>query len=208
MQRRSNSLSYFLTLSLLFICTSGKGQKLMKNPSFEDEPADATMPSDWFSCNRGTTPDILPGYWGVYTRPSDGQSYIGLITREDGSYEAIGQRLLNPLVEGECYEMSVDLSYSDVYAGYNSTIKLKVYLGEKKCKRDQEVYASPIIKSEQWQTFKFSFTPNNDMSYILIVAYDDSGKKAGNMLIDHLTQPGSCRRAISQPGRERTDTRL
>src|SRR5689334_15278944 len=46
------------------------------NPSFEDTPQDATMPQGWTGCKEGTTPDILPGFWGVYTPPSDGQTYV------------------------------------------------------------------------------------------------------------------------------------
>ena len=50
------------------------------NESFEGEPADATMPQGWMGCQEGTTPDILPGYWGVYTHPADGDTYLGPVS--------------------------------------------------------------------------------------------------------------------------------
>ena len=37
----------------------------LENASFEDEPQDATMPQGWRGWKKGTTPDILPGSWGV-----------------------------------------------------------------------------------------------------------------------------------------------
>ena len=55
------------------------------NSSFEGEPADATVPQGWMACQEGTTPDILPGYWGVYTYPANGDTYLGLITRGNGT---------------------------------------------------------------------------------------------------------------------------
>ena len=71
----------------------------LNNASFEGVPQDATTPSGWQECELGTTPDILPGFWNVYTEASDGETFIGLITRDDGSFESIGQRLSSPLKE-------------------------------------------------------------------------------------------------------------
>ena len=67
-------------------------QIYLTNASFEGEPQDATVPTGWFACELGTTPDILPGFWGVYSESSEGETYLGLITREDGTFESIGQR--------------------------------------------------------------------------------------------------------------------
>ena len=50
----------------------------LENASFEDEPQDATMPQGWRGWKKGTTPDILPGSWGVYLEPYDGDSYVDL----------------------------------------------------------------------------------------------------------------------------------
>ena len=57
------------------LCTGqlGLGQILLDNPSFEGEPKDATTPIGWLECEKGTTPDILPGFWGVYLQPYDGR---------------------------------------------------------------------------------------------------------------------------------------
>lgn len=78
----------FKTLSLIvallfFTFLSGLCQNIQFfNPSFEGEPRDAITPLGWIGCEDGTTPDILPGPWGVYLPASEGQTYMGLIVRK------------------------------------------------------------------------------------------------------------------------------
>ena len=45
------------------------------NSSFEGEARDAINPIGWIGCEDGTTPDILPGPWGVYLPAAEGQTY-------------------------------------------------------------------------------------------------------------------------------------
>ena len=120
---------------ILFCCIWSSGlqaQIYLNNASFEGEPQDATVPVGWFPCARGTTPDILPGPWGVTTESSDGDTYVGLITREDGTWESIGQRLKSPVKPRECYTFTLDLAHSDTYSGYNNPLKLRIWGGETK----------------------------------------------------------------------------
>lgn len=49
---------------LLAFAMIGYAQITVINPSFEDEPSDATTPQGWSACDDMTTPDIFPGYWG------------------------------------------------------------------------------------------------------------------------------------------------
>jgi hypothetical protein len=75
MYMKSFCLRLSLNLSLL-LSLSLKAQTIeLFNPSFEEEAQDATTPQGWSACKEGTTPDILPGFWGVYTMPSDGETY-------------------------------------------------------------------------------------------------------------------------------------
>lgn len=181
---------FYLSTSSLVLA-----QASLDNPSFEDEVADATMPTSWRACTRGTTPDILPGPWGVYNVPCQGFSYVGLITREDGSHEAIGQRLSSIIAKGSCWEWSLCLGHSKVYAGYNKPIRLAIYLGESRCELGQMIYQSDWIKKEDWEKIVFSFTAQIEGRYITLVA-DDGGKKInGNVLIDHLGPLTPCDRA-------------
>jgi len=173
-------------------------QIALDNPSFEGAPQDATLPQGWFACEAGTTPDILPGYWGVIQEASEGDTYIGLITRSDGSFESIGQRLAESLVKDLCYSFNMDLARSKTYAGYNFPIKLRVYGGVKKCQKKQLLWSSPTISHEDWETYEIKFTAKKKLNYIIIEAYFGDGllfKYNGNVLIDAVTPLMPCIRA-------------
>lgn len=168
----------------------------LSNPSFEDEPRDATVPQGWMICKEGSTPDILPGYWGVYNEPSDGDTYIGLITRANGTWEDVSQRLSAPLEKGSCHSWSFDLAHSDTYSGYNGPLKLRVWLSELKCQKGQLIYESPLIEHLDWKSYHIKFTPNRDYRYIRIEAFhaEDQFSYEGNILIDRLRSFKACDR--------------
>ncbi len=183
---------------LVFTTINSVAQISLDNTSFEGTPQDATLPQGWFACEKGTTPDILPGPWGVNLESSDGDTYLGLITREDGSHEAIGQRLPSPLVKNLCYDFKIDLARSKSYAGYNFPIKLRIYVGNKKGQKKQLIWSSPTIGHSDWETYDIRFTPKKDFNYIVIEAYFADGilfKYNGNVLIDAITPLIPCIRA-------------
>lgn len=170
----------------------------LDNASFEGEPQDATLPQGWFAVELGTTPDILPGIWGVTKESSEGDTYIGLITREDGSFESIGQRLPAPFEKNICYSFSLDLARSKTYAGYNFPIRLRVYAGTKKGKRSQLLWSSPTVNEEEWEAHEVKFTAKKKYNYIIIEAYYGEGllfHYNGNILIDGITPFVPCERA-------------
>ncbi len=186
------------SLILLFGVLLSAQDIRLANASFEDEPADATMPQQWNSCKRGSTPDIMPGYWGVYMEPTDGESYVGLITREDGSYESIGQKLDSPFLENECYKFTIDLARSNTYANYNLPIRLRIWGGTTRCSRDQLLVETKTIKHLDWQTYPLQFTAKKTYPYIIIEAYYAKGvyfPYNGNILLDNFTVFKKCPRA-------------
>ncbi|MGK0315983.1 MAG: hypothetical protein ACI86M_002215 [Saprospiraceae bacterium] len=158
------------------------------NPSFEDEPADATTPQGWHPCDNMTTPDIFPGFWGVYNEPSNGNTYVGIITRENGSYEQFGQRLSSKLKKGQCYRTSIDLAHSIIYSGYNKPIQVRIYIGSSKCNKNQLIFESPVVKSMKWSTHLIEFVPNGEHEYFIFQAHysDEPFNHKGNILLDNL----------------------
>ncbi len=187
-----------ITLFLLFISFESTAQITVTNPSFEDEPADATVPTGWWKIDPDTTPDILPGFWGVYNEASDGETYIGLITRPNRTWETIGQKLASPLEKGVCYTTSVDLAHSKTYAGYSTPIKCRIYIGDKKKNRTQLIFESDFINTSEWQNVRIDFMPESTMQYILIEAYHpDTATKGteGNILIDAFRPIKLCSKA-------------
>lgn len=172
-------------------------QIYLLNASFEGEPQDATVPSGWIPCQPGTTPDILPGVWGVYQEPAHGDTYMGLITRENSTWESVGQRLKSPLPSGQCLSMSLSLAHSNTYAGYNLPIKLRIWGGVERCARDQLLWESPLIEHRDWKTYRVDFVPQAPFQYIILEAYHKDGPFSyrGNILIDRLSAIKKCIRA-------------
>lgn len=187
-----------ITIAILLTwCLKSEGQRLdLGNSSFEGEPADATVPQGWMPCKEGTTPDILPGYWGVYTEPSDGETFVGLITRQNNTWESIGQRLPDMLRKSLCYSWALDLAHSETYSGYNGAIKLRIWLGTAKCRKDQLIFESPLIEHTEWETYEIRFMPNADYRYILLEAFhrEETFSYQGNILIDRLRAITACDR--------------
>lgn len=182
----------------LFFTLNLQAQVNIDNSSFEGTPNDAEMPNGWHSCNAGTTPDILPGPWGVAKEPSDGNTFMGLITRDNGEWESVGQRLKKPIKASVCYQFSIDLAHSKTYNNYNQPIKLKIWGGKTRCSKEQLLVESKVISHTDWETYEFTITPNNTYNYIIFEAYfgDDVVKSwKGNILIDNCSEIRRCDRA-------------
>ena len=182
---------------IVIAATISEAQVGLMNPSFEDTPADATVPSGWHACNERSTPDILPGFWGVYDEASSGQTYLGLIVRSDGSVESVGQRLYQSLPANECYSFTFHSAHSITYAGYDDFIKLRVWMGTAKCQRSRLIFESDYIEHRDWKRYTVSFTTNIDDRYIVLETYSpkDRGTVMGNVLIDHISPFRPCNRA-------------
>ncbi len=162
----------------------------------EGEPIDATMPDGWHACQEGTTPDILPGPWGVEEEAYEGDTFVGLITRPNGTYEAIGQRFSSPLKANACYTMSVLASHSESYAGYNTSGRLRIWLGTTKCDYAQLILDVKSLLHTDWERYPIRFTTDEVFEYIIIECYYPPGKhsSAGNILIDKVFAPVICDR--------------
>lgn len=187
------------TLFTLFIIFSFglNAQIKLSNASFEGiKPQDATMPIGWLACKTGTTPDILPGPWGVIKEPSEGETYLGLITRDDNSWESISQRLSKTIVSGKCYSIKMDLAYSIRYPRHNKPVKLRVYGSQEKCVDAELLFESELIDNTDWETYDFLFKPKQNFRYLILEAYYPGDEKiGGNILIDNIQMIRECGRA-------------
>lgn len=191
-----------LILSLFFISVQAFAQIELANPSFEGNPQDDSTPSGWIGCSNETTPDILPGYWGVFQKPSDGDSYLGLIAREDGTWESVGQRLNQPLKAFECYTFSLDLALSPTYAGYNMPLKVRIWAGSSTCGKLELLAESIPVKHYNWKTYDFVFIPKESHYFVVFEAYYATGKfyaYKGNILLDNCSSFYHCPRAKLDP---------
>lgn len=200
------------TLSLLilfsFFFCDAQEEIFLKNPSFEGFPKLSHTPSDWFDCGfpGESQVDIHPvpaSEFQVNKVAVDGQSYLGMVTRENETWEAIGQRLSQPLIGGKTYSFSINLAQSATYISAISTpglstisqkinfstpIKLKIWGGHGYCKKEELLAESPLIINTDWQDFSFTFQPKADFSYIVFEAFYKNPTLLpynGNILLDN-----------------------
>ena len=93
----------------------------LRNPSFEDTPrqggyyntkrqAQNNNIKGWFDCGiynfeEETAPDIHPSnFWSNTKQPSHGRTYLGMVTRDNDSWESVSQELRSPMKAGvECF---------------------------------------------------------------------------------------------------------
>jgi hypothetical protein len=184
------------------------------NPSFERAPNNgqsaATLPKGWETCNfEGETfPDIQPGSFEVTLKPYHGKSYVGMVGRDNGTFESITQKLPAKLKAGACYTMSVHLAKSPKYESFSRTtnketnfnrpLKLIIWGSENascKISTDKVLAVSPPVNSNSWRKFIFQFKPNTDVDRIHLSAYFVIDKYYnGNILLDNISQivPVNC----------------
>jgi hypothetical protein len=191
------NLRLFLLIQMIFTVSAGTSQVIrLENASFEGEPRDASVPMAWHGCEEGTTPDILPGPWGVYLEANDGDTYVGLITRDNGTWESIGQRLSSVLQQNTCYTFSMDLAHSNSYSGYNGAIRLRIWGGASKCEKTQLLVETEAINEPEWKNFIFQFKSQESIQYLILEAYfpDSESEFRGNLLIDDISPIRPCSR--------------
>lgn len=173
----------------------GRSQELIEIPiingSFEDIPrSGGNINIDikgWYDCgllrfSQETPPDIHPGgFWNNEIGAYEGKTYLGMVVRDNDTYEGVAQRLTNPLQAGKCYTMTVALAKSPQYLSrsrlteqeqnYTRPAVLRLWGGTGFC-NDRELLAeSPPVDNNQWKLYEFTFKPRSDYRYLLAEAY-------------------------------------
>lgn len=198
-------LGHLLFLSL---CTGAvEGQKLipLTNGSFEDVPKQSQPPRGWGDCGfAGESPtDVHPAsdslsYWQVRQPAAHGDTYLGMVVRDNETYESISQYLPAPIRAGSCYEMTISLCKSKIYISqsrmtgrtenYDEPVVLRIYGGTSICRRSELLYESPPISNTEWEEFLVEFKPSGDYQTIMLEAFYKTPvlfPYNGNLLVDH-----------------------
>jgi hypothetical protein len=172
------------------------GEKIyFNNPSFEDAPRSSASPQGWGSGTPGSTPDILPGAWGLDCPAQHGKTCIGLVIREDGTVEDVGQMLSAPLLKGQCYSFTVWLAHPNQYVGYNQPSRLRIWGGYSGLQKQEILDSSPLIEHNGWKQYRFQFVPQRDLKCIIFEAYFAPGvmtRYKGNILLDNCSPIEHC----------------
>ena len=207
--------SKILSFSVMFLCVlTSYGQYIdtvfVNNGSFEDMPRNGgefRIPiNGWYDCGTlkfptETPPDIHPGgFWENNVSANHGKTYLGMVVRDNDSYEGVGQRLTKVLEKGKCYEFSISLAQSAKYwsqskltsqkANYIRPCVLRVWGGNGFCATKELLAESPPVNHEEWKTYNFTFKPKEEYRYILVEAYYKTPvilPYNGHILVDNMT---------------------
>jgi outer membrane protein OmpA-like peptidoglycan-associated protein len=173
----------------------------LDNPSFEDLPQAGHQPTGWFDCGFAgeTPPDVNPNtQFHVSKSAFNGNTYVGMVTRDNNTWEAVGQRLKTPLMKGVAYTFSIYLARSETYesqsratgrnVNYVTPATLRVWAGSGYCAKEEMLAETEPISSATWQKFSFKFTPKTSHNYFMIEAFykvPTLFPYNGNILVDN-----------------------
>ncbi len=204
----------YLFLFILVILVGNKslaqndGTIILQNASFEDIPTCCKPPNGWTDCGfKGETPpDIQPAldqnnkpFFGVTQKAFDGETYMGMVVRENETYERVSQQLIKPLEKGSCYTFSIMLCRSDTYLSasnrnepnnlkqFTEPIHLKIWGGDAHCNQKELLAVSPLIENTDWEEYEFEFQAQSELNYIILEAFYKTPllfPYNGNVLLD------------------------
>jgi outer membrane protein OmpA-like peptidoglycan-associated protein len=185
---------FLLILFSLFISDISFSQDTipLRNGSFEDIPHAGGGLSkgirDWFDCGRinfplESAPDIHPGgFWQNDNPPYQGNTYLGMVVRDNESWESVSQRLAGTLEADQCYDFSIALMKSNIYkslrketdidsSNFLTPIVLRIWGGNSYCNQRVLLGESNPIDNKSWKVYNFEFNPNISVNYITFEAF-------------------------------------
>ncbi len=177
---------------------TGQESIRLQNPSFEDMPRKGVpgMPSikGWHDCGLSkfpteSPPDIHPvmnNAWDVALQSYDGNTYLGMVTRANDTYESLSQALSSPIQAGVCYSFTAFLAQSNQYKSATSRtqqlgtnelenfVRPAVFMmwgGNYFCEKAELLGESPPVTNSEWMQYKFVLQPQHSYKYITIEAF-------------------------------------
>lgn len=206
----------FLAMPTAATLLAQSGVITLNNPSFEDLPRHSSAPQYWSDCGfpNESPPDVHPDFVFAVSKPAfDGKTYLGMVTRDNDTYERVGQQLSKPMQKGTCYEFSIKLARSLSYisisretntsANYTSPVKLRIWGGYGRCERKELLAESPLVNNPDWQEYFFKLSPDAPYTHIVLEAYYKTPTlfpTNGNLLLDDASSlaPMRCSDAVPE----------
>ena len=202
----------------------------LSNASFEDVPRQASAPRGWYDCgfSNESPVDVHPAsevdtaaFFGVEQRAFDGNTYLGMVVRDNETYEAVSQRLNGGSLEaGKCYSFSVYLARAPNYVSlsrvseeevnYQTPAKLRIFGGFSYCNRGEVIAESAPVRNHEWLQYNFRFEPKRSHRFIVLEAYYKTpvlDPYNGNLLLDAAGKitPVACDDAQPEPPAEEVE---
>lgn len=173
----------------------------LANPSFEDMPRHSKPPRGWYDCGfeRESPPDVQPNStFSVTKAAQDGDTYLGMVVRDNDTWEAVSQRLSRPLQKGKCYSFSLHLARSELYlstsrvtdqtANYTTPAKIRIYGGFNYCDKQFLLAESSLVINTRWLEYNFKFEPIDNYSFLILEVFYKTPTLFpynGNVLVDN-----------------------
>ena len=207
---KTQFLLFCFCFLFLLVGNAQDGVIHLNNPSFEGIPRPGQQPKGWYDCGDinfpfETPPDVHPidddggrSNFGVTQKSYHGQTYLGMVVRENESWESVSQNLEKPLSPDSCYSFSLYLCKSEIYRSglrgrkevvdFTFPIKLRIWGGNAYCDRAELLAESPLVENIEWQNYYFNFQPTEQHDFIILEAYFHTPTITapnGNIMIDH-----------------------
>lgn len=206
----------FTLCTVLLVLVQGIAQPIyLVNPSFEGEPKASTTPVGWQDCGMPgqSPPDTHPANaFNVQVNSQEGRTYLGLVARDDDTWEAVGQKLRTPLEAGQCYKMNMYLARSKTYFSmsmavsreveFNEPIVLRVWGGNDYCENQELLAESEEVAHQDWRKYEFEFTPSKNFRYFKLEAFYKVPvllPYRGNILVDNCSPITPCEMEMEEP---------
>lgn len=198
---------FVFTICSLSIVAGQADTIRLRNPSFEDTPKRGGEAIDgifgWFDCGKinfpaESPPDIHPnGYWENNLPASDKKTYLGMVVRDNGTYESVSVRIDSMLEAGKCYRFTLHLAKADKYisrsrmsnqqANYITPAVLRIWGGSGFCNEKELLGESAPVNNTSWQINTFEFRPKTNIRSLTFSAYYKTPTLTpynGNILVD------------------------
>jgi hypothetical protein len=172
----------------------------IKNPSFEDPPRCCTEPKGWTNTGpvEETAPDIQPGYFSVSQTAYDGNTFMGMVIRDNNTSEALTQKLSKKMLQNSSYSFTIALSKSEKYlsvsrttgesVNYATPCILNIWGGNALGEKAELLAYSEKISNKTWKEYTFTLNPQkNSYTFLTLeTAHADPNytRQNGNILLD------------------------
>ncbi len=204
----SKFILFFLVCLITTLSTFAQSDTIrLNNPSFEGWThkggkflADI---SGWIDCGNikfpnESPPDIHPyNYWGVNLEAQHGETYMGMVVRDNDTFESVMQKLESPLLPKVKYSLNVYLSRSPKYynrsrktnkdCNYTKPSSLVIISADKNCNVQEILYKSPPIDHQDWQKYTAIMTPKDNVEYLMLAVFSVKDGDNGHILVDGLS---------------------
>ena len=162
------------------------------NPSFEGTPRKGIHMfylEGWRDCGAihfpmESPPDVHPAdaAWENDSPTFDGYTYLGMVVRDNDSWESVSQRLSGTIEAGKCYSFSIALMRSSQYVSptrlninsrenYQEPAVLRMWGGTGFCHQKELLAESEPITNRKWIEYHFEFKPKQSHVFFTLEAF-------------------------------------